>query len=198
MRKKEFAHYNQQGKDEFSIKDSAPSGRDSLEIQSLILDANTRDDFELLQQQQQQQSINSSQDTDSNNSTLAHLAGLQQQPQTLLEINGLKLDQIINSKDLLRHSLTLSIILTIAYTLVFLIGLLGNSFVVIIVCKSPRMRTVTNYFIANLALADILVLLFCLPATLVSNLFVRKYQLLYKQNQFSQRTEQNNRNQFKR
>lgn len=74
-----------------------------------------------------------------------------------------------------RHSMLTSVILTIAYTIVFIIGIVGNSFVVAIVCKSPRMRTVTNYFIVNLAFADILVLLFCLPATLVGNLFIRKY-----------------------
>ena len=73
-----------------------------------------------------------------------------------------------------RHSTLTSVILTIAYSMVFVIGIIGNSFVVAIVCKSPRMRTVTNYFIANLAFADILVLLFCLPATLVGNLFIRK------------------------
>lgn len=77
-----------------------------------------------------------------------------------------------------RHSTLTSVILTVAYTIVFVVGIVGNSFVVAIVCKSPRMRTVTNYFIANLALADILVLLFCLPATLVGNLFIRKCQSL--------------------
>lgn len=51
----------------------------------------------------------------------------------------------------------------------------GNSCVVAVVVRSPRMRTVTNYFIVNLALADILVLVFCLPATLLANLFIRKH-----------------------
>lgn len=74
-----------------------------------------------------------------------------------------------------RYPPVVSVIITIGYTCVFIIGLVGNSFVVCIVYKSPRMRTVTNYFIANLALADILVLLFCLPATLIGNLFIRKY-----------------------
>lgn len=73
-----------------------------------------------------------------------------------------------------RHSMEISVIICIAYTIVFVVGIVGNSFVVAIVCKSPRMRTVTNYFIANLALADILVLVLCLPATLVSNLYIRK------------------------
>lgn len=63
----------------------------------------------------------------------------------------------------------------IAYFIVFLVGLIGNSFVIAVVFRAPRMRTVTNYFIANLALADFLVIVFCLPATLLSNIFVRKY-----------------------
>lgn len=75
---------------------------------------------------------------------------------------------------LLRYSPSVSSIYFVAYTLVFVLGIIGNSFVVAVVCRSPRMRTVTNYFIVNLALADILVLLFCLPATLLSNLFIRK------------------------
>lgn len=76
---------------------------------------------------------------------------------------------------LLRNSPGVSVIYCIAYTLVFILGIIGNSLVVAVVVRSPRMRTVTNIFIVNLALADILVLVFCLPATLLSNLFIRKY-----------------------
>ncbi|XP_061385399.1 neuropeptide SIFamide receptor-like [Danaus plexippus] len=60
----------------------------------------------------------------------------------------------------------------IAYLLVFVVGLVGNCFVIAVVYRSPRMRTVTNFFIVNLAVADILVIVFCLPATLMSNIFV--------------------------
>lgn len=68
----------------------------------------------------------------------------------------------------------------IAYFIVFIVGLIGNSFVIAVVFRAPRMRTVTNYFIVNLALADILVIVFCLPATLMSNIFVRKYLKIFK------------------
>lgn len=77
--------------------------------------------------------------------------------------------------DFWRHSTTVSIICCIAYTLVFSVGLVGNLFVISVVFRVPRMRTVTNLFIANLAIADVLVIVFCVPATLISNLFVRKY-----------------------
>ncbi|CAB3364245.1 Hypothetical predicted protein [Cloeon dipterum] len=71
-----------------------------------------------------------------------------------------------------RHSPGMTALYCVAYLAVFAVGLVGNCFVVAVVMRSPRMRTVTNYFIVNLALADILVIVFCLPATLMSNIFV--------------------------
>lgn len=73
-----------------------------------------------------------------------------------------------------RHSPAMTAVYCFAYTMVFLVGLVGNLLVVSVVCRSPRMRNVTNYFIVNLAVADILVLVFCLPATLLSNIYVRE------------------------
>jgi len=76
---------------------------------------------------------------------------------------------------MMRYSPGISSIFCLAYSIVFVLGIIGNSCVVAVVVRSPRMRTVTNYFIVNLALADILVLIFCLPATLISNLFIREF-----------------------
>lgn len=76
-----------------------------------------------------------------------------------------------------RHSPAMTAVYCFAYTMVFLVGLVGNLLVVSVVCRSPRMRNVTNYFIVNLAVADILVLVFCLPATLLSNIYVRESSL---------------------
>lgn len=78
-----------------------------------------------------------------------------------------------------RHSMVMTAVYCVAYLLVFSVGIIGNFFVIAVVLRSPRMRTVTNFFIVNLAVADILVIIFCLPATLLSNIFVRKYILYY-------------------
>lgn len=75
---------------------------------------------------------------------------------------------------LYRHSLAMTVVYCVAYLIVFIVGFVGNCFVIAVVYRSPRMRTVTNFFIVNLAVADILVIVFCLPATLMSNIFVRK------------------------
>ncbi|TGZ55725.1 Neuropeptide FF receptor 2 [Temnothorax longispinosus] len=73
---------------------------------------------------------------------------------------------------LYRHSMAMSAVYCVAYVVVFVVGLIGNSCVIAVVYRSPRMRTVTNFFIVNLAVADVLVIVFCLPATLMSNIFV--------------------------
>jgi len=54
------------------------------------------------------------------------------------------------------------------------VGVVGNSLIVWLVLCNPRMRNVTNYFIVNLAVADILVCVFCLPITLLTNLLSGK------------------------
>lgn len=76
---------------------------------------------------------------------------------------------------LYRHSAPMTAVYCAAYSVVFMLGLVGNSCVIAVVWRSPRMRTVTNLFIANLAAADLLVVVFCLPATLLGNIFVREY-----------------------
>lgn len=50
---------------------------------------------------------------------------------------------------------------------VFFVGIIGNALVCISVYRNHSMRTVTNYFIVNLAVADFLVILVCLPPTVL-------------------------------
>ena len=56
-------------------------------------------------------------------------------------------------------------VLIVLYLYVFLVGLIGNSLVFFAVMRNRHMRTVTNFFIVNLATADFMVILICLPPT---------------------------------
>ncbi|VVC96278.1 unnamed protein product [Leptidea sinapis] len=59
------------------------------------------------------------------------------------------------------------------YCSVFVVALIGNGLVCFIVHSSPRMKTVTNYFIMNLAVGDILMTILCIPFSFVSMLVLR-------------------------
>lgn len=74
----------------------------------------------------------------------------------------------------LKYGVALTVVICIAYLAVFVVGVLGNVCVVMVVASFPRMRSTTNLFIANLAIADLLVNVLCLPFTLVSNVLQGK------------------------
>ncbi len=52
---------------------------------------------------------------------------------------------------------------------IFAMGIIGNLLVVLVVIKNSHMRTITNMFIVNLAIGDILVILICLPPTILTD-----------------------------
>ena len=56
---------------------------------------------------------------------------------------------------------TTDIVLAVFYSIVILTGIFGNSLVVVVVWKTRSMHTATNYLLVNLAVSDILVLLWC-------------------------------------
>lgn len=53
----------------------------------------------------------------------------------------------------------------VIYTVIFVLGLLGNLIVCFVVIRNKAMQTVTNLFISNLALSDILLCVFAVPFT---------------------------------
>lgn len=61
-------------------------------------------------------------------------------------------------------------VFVISYLLIFLVCMVGNGVVCFIVLRSKNMRTVTNLFILNLAISDLLVGIFCMPTTLLDNI----------------------------
>lgn len=58
----------------------------------------------------------------------------------------------------------------IFYTLVIIFSLVGNVLIIVIVARQKRMRTVTNFYMVNLAVADLLVTLCCSWVHLVDDL----------------------------
>ena len=54
---------------------------------------------------------------------------------------------------------------TIAYCVIFIISVVGNSFIGIIVYKTKTMRKPINYLIVNMAMSDLLFPIFLIPKT---------------------------------
>ncbi|MBN3317489.1 NPFF1 protein, partial [Atractosteus spatula] len=69
-----------------------------------------------------------------------------------------------------QHSPSVAASFILAYLFIFVLCMIGNGLVCLIVLRNKRMRTVTNLFILNLAISDLLVGIFCIPTTLVDNL----------------------------
>ncbi|KAH7952886.1 hypothetical protein HPB49_002328 [Dermacentor silvarum] len=56
------------------------------------------------------------------------------------------------------------------YAIIFVCAVVGNSLVIITLVQRRRMRTVTNVFLLNLAVSDLLLGVFCMPTTLVGSI----------------------------
>ncbi|XP_074655558.1 galanin receptor type 1-like [Tubulanus polymorphus] len=58
-----------------------------------------------------------------------------------------------------------AIIVPLINGLIFIVGLTGNTLVVYVVIRNGAMKTVTNLYLVNLAIADLMFLVFCVPFT---------------------------------
>lgn len=54
------------------------------------------------------------------------------------------------------------------FLIIFVVGLIGNGLLVYIVVRHAAMRTVTNLYLVNLSVVDILFLVACVPLTSVA------------------------------
>ncbi|XP_050422351.1 neuropeptide SIFamide receptor-like [Adelges cooleyi] len=81
------------------------------------------------------------------------------------------------SQEQMKYSVAFTVAMCFAYTVVFVLGFAGNMSVVLVVYKNVRMRSSpTNIFIVNLAVADLLVNVLCVPLTLISSI-TREWKL---------------------
>lgn len=77
--------------------------------------------------------------------------------------------------DFYLHKPSVAAIFIASYLLIFLMCMVGNGMVCFIILRSKNMRTVTNLFILNLAISDLLVGIFCMPTTLVDNIITGQW-----------------------
>ena len=87
----------------------------------------------------------------------------------LLEPPGSGTNQSIAFSPQLSRSLVEVCVLIAAYSLVVLISIFGNVLVFHVILKTKHMHTVTNLFIANLALSDLLITIINIPITVARN-----------------------------
>ncbi|NXW86027.1 NPFF2 protein, partial [Alopecoenas beccarii] len=92
----------------------------------------------------------------------------------VLNYNGtyryLYLEGNVSYVDFYLHQPSVAAVFIVSYLLIFLLCMVGNGVVCFIVLRSKRTRTVTNLFILNLAVSDLLVGIFCMPTTLLDNI----------------------------
>lgn len=63
--------------------------------------------------------------------------------------------------------LYMRVIATLACLIIFTVGVCGNLLVPIVVIKTKHLRNSTNLFLINLSVADLLVLILCMPTVLI-------------------------------
>ena len=65
----------------------------------------------------------------------------------------------------------LSVTLTAFYGVIFLLGMIGNVMVISVVWRNKTMRNSTNVYLVNLSVADLSVILVCMPAAMLEFYF---------------------------
>ena len=73
-----------------------------------------------------------------------------------------------------RTFLTLEVNVTL-YSLIFLLSVCGNALVIVTLFREKKMQTITNMFLLNLAISDLLLSVLCMPFTLVATIILRDF-----------------------
>ncbi|KAM7535563.1 hypothetical protein Aperf_G00000089148 [Anoplocephala perfoliata] len=70
-----------------------------------------------------------------------------------------------NFTDIAKTSSTAKALICLFYAIIFVLSICGNSLVLLIITRKPEMHSVTNIFIINLAISDMLMTLVATPLT---------------------------------
>lgn len=78
-------------------------------------------------------------------------------------MHSFQIQNISSLTDLYDVPVGIIILFSIFYGTISLLAVIGNSLVIWIITTTKSMQTVTNFFISNLALADVVIGVFCIP-----------------------------------
>lgn len=81
---------------------------------------------------------------------------------------------MLNSTNVFNRSVTvpeppryLIVTASLFYVVIFILGVLGNLVVIVVILANKNMKSTVNMFLINLCVADLLVMIICMPPTLV-------------------------------
>ena len=105
---------------------------------------------------------------ENSNSSLTITLNTSNEFNDLLNTSNLTIDISPNQTDSADVEITREQIVTliVPYSVIFLLAIIGNALVIITLGANRRMRSVTNMFLLNLAISDLLLGVFCMPFTL--------------------------------
>lgn len=84
-----------------------------------------------------------------------------------LSSNSCLVNDTINQQNCnfkLNMPLDVQVIGSFLYSMIFILGVIGNLCVIYVLVKEKKLRNFTNYLLANLSIADLTVLIACVPS----------------------------------
>lgn len=88
-----------------------------------------------------------------------------------------KENYLINEIGPKTHDLWIAVPISILYALILIAGIVGNVLVCVVIIRNSSLHTATNYYLFNLAISDLIYLLFGLPFEVI--LFWHQYPYLF-------------------
>lgn len=73
---------------------------------------------------------------------------------------------LVTAEEMYRDPLSVLITVTVLYSVIFVVGLVGNIITCIVISRNKSMHTATNYYLFNLAITDMLMLVSAMPPDL--------------------------------
>lgn len=84
-------------------------------------------------------------------------------------------DSVTSEEMQYRDPLSVLVTITLLYSIIFVVGLVGNIITCIVISKNKSMHTATNYYLFNLAITDMLMLLSAMPPDLYNAWYPSQY-----------------------